>query len=70
MHDTLLKLCYHYMVSKKEVQFFNKFSGDDIFFMKEILIPVNEKNDVARSMPKISKKQQEVDEKQRREVCI
>ena len=37
--DTLFKLSYMYKVSKREIQNVNGFSGEDIFFMKEILIP-------------------------------
>lgn len=40
LHDTLLSICYHYKVSKRELRNLNGFSGDDIFFLKEILIPV------------------------------
>jgi len=37
--DSLFKLSYRYKVSKREIQNTNGFSGEDIFFMKEILIP-------------------------------
>ena len=39
--DTLFKLSYMYKVSKREIQRVNQFAGEDIFFMKEILIPYN-----------------------------
>lgn len=39
--DTLFQISYKYKVSKKEIQRVNKFSGDDIYFMKELLIPYN-----------------------------
>ena len=37
--DTLFKISYHYKVSKKDIQIVNKFSGDDIFMFKELLVP-------------------------------
>ena len=37
--DTLFKLCVLYKTSKMEIQRVNGFSGDEIFFMKEIFIP-------------------------------
>lgn len=37
--DTLFKLSYNYKVSKREIQLVNGFSGEDIFFMTEMLIP-------------------------------
>ena len=39
MSDTLFQLSYRYKVSMKEIQRVNGFSGVDIFFMKEMLIP-------------------------------
>ena len=45
-NDSLFKLAYLYKVDKKEIQHVNKFSGEDIYFMKEILIPY-------KFMPKI-----------------
>lgn len=37
--DTLFQLSYKYKVSKRELQYINKFSGEDIYFLKEMLIP-------------------------------
>ena len=37
--DTLFKLSLQYNISKKLIQSTNEFEGEDIFFMKEILIP-------------------------------
>ena len=37
--DTLFQLSYRYKVPKNVIQSVNKFSGEDIYFMKEILIP-------------------------------
>jgi hypothetical protein len=37
--DTLFALSYHYKVSMRELQLINGFSGDDIFFMTEMLVP-------------------------------
>ena len=36
--DTLFKISYHFKVPIKTIQYDNKFSGDDIFYMKELLI--------------------------------
>ena len=38
MKDTLFKISYFYKVSIKTIQFDNQFCGDDIFYMKELLI--------------------------------
>ena len=37
--DSLFKLAYLYKVQKKEIQMVNKFTGEEIYFMKELLIP-------------------------------
>ena len=39
LSETLFKISYHYKVSIKEIQRVNKFTGEDIYFMKEMLIP-------------------------------
>jgi len=36
--DTLFKISYHYKVAMKSIQVDNKFTGGDIFYMKELLI--------------------------------
>jgi hypothetical protein len=37
--DTLFQLSYRYKVSKRELQYINKFSVEEIYFLKEVLIP-------------------------------
>ena len=37
--DTLFQISYRYKVSMKEIQRVNQFSGQDIFYMVELLIP-------------------------------
>ena len=39
--DTLFQLSYRYKVSKRELQYINKFSGEEIYFLK-ILIPLDQ----------------------------
>lgn len=69
LSDTLFKISYHYKISIKEIQRVNKFTGEDIFFMKEMLIPY--KGDLSNcKAPKIDIKQEEADEKKRREACV
>lgn len=71
MRDTLFKLSFHYKISIKEIQRVNKISGDDIYYMTELLIPV--KGDITPEQIKPlvrDPKQAEQDEILRREICI
>jgi hypothetical protein len=65
--DSLFKLSYRYKVSKREIQNTNGFSGEDIFFMKEILIPFKSQ-EVLANVETPDKKEQE--EKERRTACL
>ena len=69
LSETLFQISYHYKVPIKEIQRVNKFTGDDIYFMKEMLIPF--KGDLSNcSPPKIDPLQEEADEKKRRAACV
>lgn len=39
MKETLFQVSWQYKVSKRTIMEVNKFQGEDIFFMKELLIP-------------------------------
>ena len=69
MKDTLFQICYRYKVSKREVQRINKFSGEDIYYMKEILIPYKGEFQETRA-PEVSPEEKDMDETKRREVCV
>ena len=65
--DTLFQIAYKYKVSKRELQYINKFSGEDIFFLKEMLIPYKG----AQAQSGIKKKpDQEKTEALRRAGCL
>ena len=69
LSESLFKISYHYKVSIKEIQRVNKFEGDDIYFMKEMLIPY--KGDLSNCKPPpVNKEQDEEDEKKRRAACV
>jgi len=44
MSDSLNIICMHYKVNKTLVQKVNKIRGDDIFYLKELLIPCENKD--------------------------
>ena len=69
MHDTLFKLSFYYKVSQKEIRRINEIEGDDIYFLKKILIPVKNGNDEAE-LPAITEEERSKDEKVRRETAV
>ena len=62
LKDTLFKISYFYNVPIKTIQFDNQFCGDDIFYMKELLIEYKGQDVVIREEDLYKKK--EVTQKQ------
>jgi len=65
--DTLFQLSYKYKVSKREIQYVNKFTGDDIYFMTEILIPYRGAHQLSQTAKKVDT---EKSEEMRRAGCL
>lgn len=65
--DTLFQLSYKYKVSKREIQYVNKFTGDDIYFMTEILIPYRGVHQMQQMEKKVDN---EKSEEMRRAGCL
>lgn len=70
LQDTLFKLSYKYKVSKRAIQEANAISGEDIFFLKELLIPYRPEAEISLAPPKTDPEQEVRDEDKRRKVCI
>ena len=68
--DTLFKLAYQYKVSKRSIQNANKISGDDIFFLKELLVPFNGTLLDPSQAKVLSEEEKEKEEKSRRATCV
>lgn len=53
MSDTLNKICMHYNVNKGMVQNINDIRGDEIYMLREILIPCNDASEMYKRGPMI-----------------
>jgi hypothetical protein len=55
MKDTLFALSLQYKVSKRAIRLINKFEGEDIFFMTEMLIPYRGQSIVLKEPQEVQK---------------